>query len=116
LKEKKKILAKLVGRDNVPHVLIDNIIGTRQVVRDCITQNTLRNLFSMAKLNQPVPIRAMRMNKTKKMRHVDLILRDKYKSSVKVRLETLGVKDKDQQVVMEQINELKPSLPRRKCA
>ncbi|KAF9381379.1 hypothetical protein CPB97_007793 [Podila verticillata] len=110
LNEKKKILARLVGRDSVPHILIDNDIGTKQVVRDCITQNTLRNLLSMAKLNQPVPIRTMRMNKTEKMRHVDLILRDKYEASIKVRLETLGVKDGDQRDIMERINETEAEI------
>ncbi|KAG0334538.1 hypothetical protein BG000_008245 [Podila horticola] len=107
LKEKKRILAELVGRDSVPHILIDNAIGTKQVVRDCITKNTLRNLLSMAKLNQPVPIRTMRMNKTEKMRNVDLILRDKYEASVKARLETLGAKDQKQQNLMGRINETK---------
>ncbi|KAG0090791.1 hypothetical protein BGZ93_009134 [Podila epicladia] len=107
LREKKKILAELVGRDSIPHILIDNAIGTRQVVRDCITQNTLRNLLSMAKLNQPVRIRTMRMNKTEKMRDVDLILRDKYEARVKVRLATLGAKDQKQQSIMERINETK---------
>ncbi|KAG0359709.1 hypothetical protein BG005_000335, partial [Podila minutissima] len=107
LKEKKRILAELVGRDSIPHILIDNAIGTKQVVRDCITQNTLRNLLSMAKLNQPVPIRTMRMNKTEKMRDVDLILRDKYEASVKARLVALGAKDQMQQNIMGQINRIR---------
>jgi len=67
LLQKKNIFAQLSGRDFVLHLLIDNNIGTRQVVRDCITQNTLCNLLSMAKLNQPIPIRTMHMNKTEKM-------------------------------------------------
>ncbi|KAF9389855.1 hypothetical protein CPB97_010493 [Podila verticillata] len=110
LLQKKKILAQLVGRDSVPHLLIDNNIGTKQVVRDCITQNTLRNLLNMAKHNQPIPFRIMRMNKTEKMRHVDLILRDKFEAIVKARSEELSTKDKEQQRAMEQISELKVQI------
>ncbi|KAF9386355.1 hypothetical protein CPB97_003818, partial [Podila verticillata] len=82
LNEKKKLLARLVSCDSIPHILINNAIGTKQVVCNCLTQNTLRNLLSMAKLNQL----------TEKMRYVDLILRDKYEVSIKVHLETLGTK------------------------
>jgi hypothetical protein len=110
LKEKKNILAQLAGHDSVPHLLIDNAIGTRQVVRDCITQNTLRNLLGMAKLNQPVPIRSLYMNKTEKMRHVDLILRDKYEASIKACLETLGIKDTESTNVIEKIGELSAKI------
>ncbi|KAG0014536.1 hypothetical protein BGZ81_000413, partial [Podila clonocystis] len=39
--ERKNILNSILKRDSVPHLLIDNDIGTKKVVRDCITQNTL---------------------------------------------------------------------------
>ncbi|KAG0024982.1 hypothetical protein BGZ82_010281 [Podila clonocystis] len=54
--EKKRILNNLVGRGGVPHVLIDNDLGSQRTIRNCITQNTLRELLTMAKLNQPVRI------------------------------------------------------------
>lgn len=41
LSERKNILGRLLGRHPVPHLLIDNDIGTRKIVRDCITQSTL---------------------------------------------------------------------------
>ncbi|KAF9337183.1 hypothetical protein BG006_005904 [Podila minutissima] len=69
--------------------------------------NALRNLLSMAKLSQPVPIRTMHMSTTEKMRDVDLILWDKYEARVKARLVTLGAKDQKQQNIMERINEIK---------
>ncbi|KAF9310886.1 hypothetical protein BG003_008011 [Podila horticola] len=107
LLEKREFLAQLAGRDFVPHILIDNNIGTKQAVRDCITQNTLRNLLCMAKLNQPTPVRTMRMNKTETMKDVDLILRDKYEARVKARLKTLGAKNRNQKNLMGYINETK---------
>ncbi|KAF9381381.1 hypothetical protein CPB97_007795 [Podila verticillata] len=90
--------------------MIDNVIGTKQVVCDCITQNTLRSLLIIAKLNQPILIRTMVMNKTKNMRHVDLILRDKHETSIKACLETLRINDKDPQGVMERINDTKAKI------
>ncbi|KAG0339544.1 hypothetical protein BG004_006775, partial [Podila humilis] len=43
--EKKKILHKLIGRNSVPHVLIDNDLDSSRTVRMCITQNALRSLL-----------------------------------------------------------------------
>lgn len=71
-----------MGRTSVPHLLIDNDIGTNKVVRDCITQNTLRNLLGMAKLNQPVPLQALVMYKSENMRMVDNILLAKYTAAI----------------------------------
>ncbi|KFH69357.1 hypothetical protein MVEG_04170 [Podila verticillata NRRL 6337] len=90
--DKKSILGKIVGRDSVPHLLIDNNIGNTQIVRDCITQNTLRNLLRMAKLNQSVPIRTMRMNKTEKMRLADSIVMDNCETNIQVLMKILRSK------------------------
>ncbi|KAF9323818.1 hypothetical protein BG006_001117 [Podila minutissima] len=110
LLEKKGLLGNLMKRDNVPHLLIDNNIGTRQVVRDCITQNTLRNLLGMAKLNQPIPLRTMRMNKTEKMRIADEILKAKYEKVILQREETLEQKDKSQKEFLGRINTTKAMI------
>ncbi|KAG0025666.1 hypothetical protein BGZ82_009894 [Podila clonocystis] len=80
--EKKRTLETLMGRSSAPHILIDNDIGTKKVVRDCITQNTLRTLLGMAKLNQPVPLQALVMYKSEKMRMVDDILLAKYTAAI----------------------------------
>ncbi|KAG0339543.1 hypothetical protein BG004_006774 [Podila humilis] len=110
LKEKKKLLGDLTGRDTVPHLLIDNNIGTKQVVRDCITQNTLGTLLGMARLNQPVPVLTMRMNKTDKMRSVDELLKMKYDQVIEAREAALAVLDKEQKEFLEQINAIKAKI------
>ncbi|KAF9310892.1 hypothetical protein BG003_008017 [Podila horticola] len=111
--EKKKILNSILKRDSVPHLLIDNDIGTKKVVRDCITQNTLRNLLGMAKLNQPIPLQAMRMNKTEKMRIVDNILKDKCEAKIDEIMKTLGVKNEEQKNILSRINSLKAIITER---
>ncbi|KAF9298582.1 hypothetical protein BGZ74_009308 [Mortierella antarctica] len=77
LREKKHFFGELVGRDSVPHFMIDNDIGSVGTIRNCITQNTLRGLLAIAKLNQPVPLQIMYVNKTEKMRAVEIILKQK---------------------------------------
>ncbi|KAG0359698.1 hypothetical protein BG005_000324 [Podila minutissima] len=45
--------------DNItkaPHLLIDINFDSKRAIRDCITQNTLREIIAMAKLYQPVRI------------------------------------------------------------
>ncbi|KAF9389850.1 hypothetical protein CPB97_010488 [Podila verticillata] len=78
LQEKQRILHGLMGRDTVPHLLIDNDIGSTRTIRNCMTQNKLRELLAMAKLNQPVSLQVMVINKTIKMRIVDEILKEKF--------------------------------------
>ncbi|KAG0010043.1 hypothetical protein BGZ81_003022 [Podila clonocystis] len=108
--EKKVILHKLAGRDSVPHLLIDNDIGSTRTIRNCITQNTLRELLGMAKLNEPVPLQVMVMNKTEKMRTVDMILRGKFEDNIAVREKTLGYKNLAQKAVLATIGDLKAKI------
>ncbi|KAG0334537.1 hypothetical protein BG000_008244 [Podila horticola] len=103
LKEKKRILHQLMGRDTVPHVLIDNDIGSTRVIRNCMTQNRLRELLAMAKLNQPVTVRVMVMNKTEKMKIVDVILQDKFKLLIEKRENILRDKNKEEEEVLKTI-------------
>ncbi|KAG0090792.1 hypothetical protein BGZ93_009135 [Podila epicladia] len=103
LQEKKRILHGLMGRDTVPHVLIDNDIGSTRVIRNCMTQNRLRELLAMAKLNQPVAVRVMVMNKTEKMRIVDAILQEKFEVLIEKREETLKNKNKEEEEVLRTI-------------
>lgn len=92
LKEKKRILHELIGRDTVPHVLIDNDIGSTRVIRNCMTQNRLRELLSMAKLNRPVSIQNKVVNKTEKMKIVDVILQEAFHDVITRLKEVLGQK------------------------
>ncbi|KAG0025665.1 hypothetical protein BGZ82_009893 [Podila clonocystis] len=61
----------------------------------------------MAKLNQSIPLQALRMNKTEKMRIVDNILKDKCEAKIDKILKTLGVKDQEQTTILARINSLK---------
>lgn len=92
---------------------MDNDIGTRKIVRDCITQNTLCHFLGMAKLSEPVPIQTMRVNKTEKMQIVDAMLRSKYINSIEARSERLRVKDKEQRDILERSSKIKASIVER---
>ncbi|KAG0341635.1 hypothetical protein BG000_008447 [Podila horticola] len=108
--EKQNILHNIMGRDTVPHLLIDNDINSERTIRNCITQNTLRNLLDMAKLNQPIPVRVMVMNKTQKMLVVDSVLRQKCLENIRTREATLGGKDREEQEVLAKIGDLKARI------
>ncbi|KAF9295357.1 hypothetical protein BGZ74_010849 [Mortierella antarctica] len=91
--ERKSLLHVIAGRDTVPHVLINNEISCMRTIRNCITQNTLRTILAMAKLNQPVLLQIMYVNKTEKMRAVDQALRDKCEMIMKAREDVCRAKD-----------------------
>lgn len=110
LTEKKRALHNLMGRETVPHLFIDNDITSRRVIRKCITQNTLRIILAIAKLNQPIQVRAMTMNKTEKMLLLDQILKQKYLDTMKAREQTLGDKNKEEQKVLAQFGDLKARI------
>ncbi|KAG0359689.1 hypothetical protein BG005_000315 [Podila minutissima] len=58
LEEKNNILHELLGQKDAPciapHIMIDNDLGSKKAVRNCMTQNYLRNLLDMARTNEPV--------------------------------------------------------------
>ncbi|KAF9381380.1 hypothetical protein CPB97_007794 [Podila verticillata] len=110
LQEKKRILHDLMKRETVPHLLIDNDILSTRTIRNCMTQNKLRELLAMAKLNQPVSLQVMVINKTEKMRIVDEILKDKFTVIVATREETLAHKHKEQKAVLETLGEIKGEI------
>ncbi|KAG0334536.1 hypothetical protein BG000_008243 [Podila horticola] len=109
-KEKRSTLHQLAGRDSVPYLLIDNDLDSTRTIRNCITKNTLRELLAMAKLNQPVPLQVMVVNKTRRMQTADSILKDKYEKVIAEREATLGVKDKEQTTVLAKIGSLKAGI------
>ncbi|KAI9242934.1 MAG: hypothetical protein BYD32DRAFT_456545 [Podila humilis] len=55
LVDRRRIIHDLMGCDPFPHLLIDNNVNSTMPIRDCISHNRLRELLSMAKLNQPSP-------------------------------------------------------------
>ncbi|KAF8927330.1 hypothetical protein BGZ52_004600, partial [Haplosporangium bisporale] len=78
LREKQRIIHGLMGRDTVPHLLIDNDIGSPRTIQNCMTQNKLRELLAMAMLIQPISLQVMVVHKTEKMKIVDAILQEKF--------------------------------------
>ncbi|KAF9428413.1 hypothetical protein BGZ94_002472 [Podila epigama] len=110
LTEKKSILNSILKRDSAPHLLIDNDFGSNYTIRNCITQNTLRNLLAMAKFNQPVALQTMMMNKTQRMLVVDEIVCDKIKTLIQDREKTLEHKNKEEKAILERMNVLKTSI------
>ncbi|KAF9337180.1 hypothetical protein BG006_005901 [Podila minutissima] len=94
-------------RDSVPHLLIDNDIISTRVIRNSSTKNTPRELLAMAKLNQPVTLQLMVMNRAEKMRIIDNILKAKFEEIIATQVKTLGVKGQARQVVLATISELK---------
>jgi len=110
LQEKKRILHYLMNRDTVPHLLIDNDILSTRTIRNCMTQNKLRELLAMAKLNQPVSLQVMVINKTIKMRVVDEILKEKFTVLVATREETLARKNQEQKDVLKTLGEIKGEI------
>ncbi|KAG0028401.1 hypothetical protein BGZ81_004774 [Podila clonocystis] len=110
LAERQRILHDIMGRDTVPHILIDNDIDSKRTIRNCITLNKLRELLSMAKLNLPVPVLTMTMNKTMKMQMVDNILKDKFETIIAEREATFGVKDQTQKAAPPNIGNLKAKI------
>ncbi|KAG0333381.1 hypothetical protein BG000_009220 [Podila horticola] len=103
LAEKENTLHRMMGRDSIPHLLIDNDIGSRKTIRNCITQNKLRELLAMAKLNQPVPLQVMMMKKTEKTRIVDQIPKAKFDEVIKASETILGFKNQVQKEVLARI-------------
>ncbi|KAI9242897.1 MAG: hypothetical protein BYD32DRAFT_402124 [Podila humilis] len=55
LKEKNTLLHDLLGQE-ADHIMIDNDLGSKKAVRNCLTQNILRGLLMRAKANKPVSL------------------------------------------------------------
>ncbi|KAF9381383.1 hypothetical protein CPB97_007797 [Podila verticillata] len=110
LTERKRVLNDLMGRDTVPHLFIDNDIASRRAIRNCITQNALRNILAIATLNQPIRVRVMMMNKTEKMLLLDEVLKRKYLDTINAREKTLGGKNKQEQNALAQIGDLRARI------
>ncbi|KAF9319195.1 hypothetical protein BG003_009653 [Podila horticola] len=76
-----KRLHEIMGRTTFPHFKIDCDIYNKKPIRDCITQNTIQKILELATFNQPVDMLHTVINKTRKMRDIDNILRDKFEAT-----------------------------------
>ncbi|KAF9211053.1 hypothetical protein BGZ59_008578 [Podila verticillata] len=87
-------------------------IDSKKVIRNCITQNTLRNLLSVAKLNQLIPVRTMRLTKTEKTIMVDQILKDKCEDKIEaliMRPDTMD-KEAEETYILDRINSIQVNI------
>ncbi|KAF9359680.1 hypothetical protein BGX26_011720 [Mortierella sp. AD094] len=93
LQDKMAALNNIVGRETVPYFKIDCDLFTKKPIRNCITQNTIRRILQLAKLNNPVVMNQTVVNKTRKMRDIDNLLKDKYEATTRVIERTLRFKN-----------------------
>ncbi|KAF9370387.1 hypothetical protein CPC16_003741 [Podila verticillata] len=74
-------LHTIMGRKTFPHFKIDCDIYNKKPIRECITQNTIQKILELATFNRPVDMLHTVINKTRKMRDIDNILRDKFEAT-----------------------------------
>jgi len=74
-------LHTIMGRKTFPHFRIDCDIYNKKPIRECITQNTIQKILELATFNRPVDMFHTVINKTRKMRDIDNILRDKFEAT-----------------------------------
>ncbi|KAF9105381.1 hypothetical protein BGX27_009654 [Mortierella sp. AM989] len=94
--EKMLALNEIMCRKTVPHFKIDCDLFTKKPIRNCITQNTIQKILQLAMLNNPVVMNQTVVNKTRKMRDIDHLLKDKYEATTSVIERTLRIKNQDE--------------------
>ncbi|KAF9351856.1 hypothetical protein BGX26_010189 [Mortierella sp. AD094] len=107
---RKKILGEITNTKNVPHFMIDCDLSYARPIQACITQNTIRNILSLAQFNRPIRLMAMATNRAPKMAVVDMCLKDKYKAVVDAGRIALGSKNQEQGEALRTIGRLKASI------
>ncbi|KAG0363627.1 hypothetical protein BG005_009978 [Podila minutissima] len=86
----------IMGRTTVPHFKIDCDIYNKKPIRDCITKNIIQKILELATLNQPVNMLHTLVNKPRKMRVIDNILREKFEATSATIERTLCSEDKEE--------------------
>ncbi|KAG0343386.1 hypothetical protein BG005_002455 [Podila minutissima] len=85
-----------MGRTTFPHFKIDCEVYNKKPIRDCITQNTIRKILGLAILSQPINVLHTVIHKTRKMRNIDNILRDKFEATCILSEQILQFKNADE--------------------
>ncbi|KAF9092336.1 hypothetical protein BGX27_001856 [Mortierella sp. AM989] len=109
-KEKMSGLYKIMGRDTVPYFKIDCDLFTKKPIRNCITQNTIQKILQLAMFNNPVIMNQTVVNKTRKMRDIDYLLKDKYEATISVIERTLRFKNKEEGDLLADIFQLEADI------
>ncbi|KAG0330784.1 hypothetical protein BG000_011461 [Podila horticola] len=92
-------LYEIMGSTTFPHFKIDCDVYNKKPIRDCITQNTIQKILELATFNQPVDMLHTVINKTRKMRDIDNILRDKFEDTSATIEKTLKFKDAEEELL-----------------
>ncbi|KAG0030394.1 hypothetical protein BGZ81_002732 [Podila clonocystis] len=74
-------LHEIMGGANFPHFKIDCDVYNKKPIRDCITLNTIQSILELATLSQPINMSQTVVNKTRKMRDIDNILRSRFEAT-----------------------------------
>ncbi|KAG0017205.1 hypothetical protein BGZ82_000818 [Podila clonocystis] len=93
----------IMGRKTFPHFKIDCDVYNKKPIRDCITQNTIQKILELATFNHAVDMLQTVINKTRKMRDIDNILRDKFEATSATIEKTLRFKDQEEGELLAQI-------------
>lgn len=72
---------KTMKRKTVPRFLIDCDVYNKKPIRDCITQNTIQKILALADFNQSVDMMHTVVHKTRKMRDIDNVLKEKHSAA-----------------------------------
>ncbi|KAF9414633.1 hypothetical protein BGZ94_000330 [Podila epigama] len=103
-------LHKIMGRNTFAHFKIDCDVYNKKPIRDCITQNTLQRILELATFNRPVDMKHTVVNKTRKMRDIDNLLRDKFEATSRTIEQTLRFKDKEEGDLLSEIFMLETTI------
>ncbi|KAF8928606.1 hypothetical protein EDD21DRAFT_349963 [Dissophora ornata] len=110
LEAKKQVLHSIMGRDNFQHFAIDCDLATRRPIRQCITQNTIQGILSLATFNQPVVLRMVMINKTPRMKETDCAVSDRFKAMSETMTSIVRTKSKEESEIMETIRTIEANI------
>ncbi|KAF9333923.1 hypothetical protein BG006_002952, partial [Podila minutissima] len=93
---KTECLRKILGWTTLCHFKIDCNINNKRPIRECITQNKIRRILGLAVLSQPINVLYHVIQKTRKMRDIDNILRGTFEETSILFEQTLQFKNTDE--------------------
>ncbi|KAG0028727.1 hypothetical protein BGZ82_008276 [Podila clonocystis] len=96
-------LHEIMGGANFPHFKIDCDVYNKKPIRKCLTLNTIQRILELATLNQPINMFQTVVNKTRKMRDIDNILRSKFEETSAAIANSPRLKDQEEGELLTQI-------------
>ncbi|KAG0001319.1 hypothetical protein BGZ80_006853 [Entomortierella chlamydospora] len=89
------MLQDLIGRTTITQFMIDCDLfsSSKKPIRECLTQNTIGKILRLAAFNHPVALDRIVVKKSYKMKEIDQIIKEKYKSIMLEAERSLQFKD-----------------------